>query len=286
MVEKPYKEIIYEKKPPVAYVTFNRPEKMNSFSALIQDEIKDALTDAGWQDKDIRVIVIKGAGRCFSTGYDVSDAGERDAVGMLEMVMDGMANPQAYWTVFWDNPKPIIAQVHSFCLAGALAMASVCDLCICSEDALFGYPWIRNGGPEVAALCPWLLGMRKAKELMFTGNLISAEEAHRLGLVNHVVPRDKLDEEVNKMARTIAKVPVMANKYSKKVLNMAYELMGIRQVIERSYELEAIINGSRNSVPEELEFEKLVKEQGLKAALKWRSDRFAEEDAWWRGQKK
>jgi len=289
MVTKTYKDIIYEKKPPIAYITLNRPEAMNALSENLMLETMDALKDAGWQDKAIRVIVLKGAGRCFSAGYDVG-GGRAKADGVQAQEILFLEHPfigNGHWDLFWNNPKPIIAQVHSYCLAGALATVSFCDLVICSDDALFGYPWIRQGGPELACTWPWLLGMRKAKELLYTGNLLDAQEAWRLGLVNKVVPIDKLEEEVNKLAQTVSKVAVVANQYSKRLVNMAYEQMGIQQTIQRSYELEAVCNSaSPESHPERAEFSKIENEKGLTEALRWSRARFAEEDAWWKERRK
>ena len=285
MVNKAYKNIIYEKKPPIAYVTLNRPEKVNALSIDLQKEVKDALEDAGWKDGEIRVIVIKGAGRGFSAGFDMSgEGGAANAVQICDQLLlhhEGF-NATSFWDVFWGNKKPIIAQVHGFCLAGGCATACFCDLCICSEDALFGAPEIRFGGPYMPAIWPWILGPRKTRELLYTGNLIDAQEAWRLGLVNKVVPKDKLDEEVNKLAQTISKVPAVCVEYSKKLVNMAYELMNIRLVMERSSELEAMAMASPESSPEIAEYQRIEQEQGLKAALVWNSDRFAEEDAWFK----
>jgi len=284
MVTKAYKNIIYEKKPPIAYVTLNRPEKVNALSLDLQKEVRDALEDAGWEDDEIRVIVIKGAGRGFSAGYDMSEeSGATNAVQIRDrlLVRKGFS-ATSFWDVFWGNKKPIIAQVHGFCLAGGCATACFCDLCICSEDALFGAPEIRFGGPYMPAVWPWILGPRKTRELLYTGNLMDAQEAWRLGLVNKVVPKDKLDEEVNKLAQTISKVPAVCIEYSKKLVNMAYELMNIRLAMERSSELEAMVAASLESSPEVAEYQRIAQKQGLKAALAWSSARFAEEDAWFK----
>ena len=285
MVTKAYKNIIYEKKPPIAYITLNRPEKVNALSIELQREVRDALEDAGWEDDEIRVIVVKGAGRGFSAGYDISGGGG-DAANAVQrhdrnFVRKGF-DATSFWDVFWGNKKPIIAQVHGFCLAGGCATACFCDLCICSEDALFGAPEIRFGGPYMPAVWPWILGPRKTRELLYTGNLMDAQEAWRLGLVNKVVPKDKLDEEVNKLAQTISKVPAACIEYSKKLVNMAYELMNIRLAMERSSELEAMVAASPESSPEIAEYQRIRREQGLKAALAWSSARFAEEDAWFK----
>ena len=287
MSMKVYQEIIYEKKPPIAYVTLNRPDRMNSFSDNLQLEFRDAFEDAGWNDEDIRVIVVKGAGRCFSAGYDISESPQINTVELQQLRLKGKAfSATTWWDVLWNNPKPVIAQVHGFCVAGGFALVSYCDLCICSEDALFGTPEVRVYGPYLPGAWPWILGMKKAKELLFTGNLIDAQEAYRIGAVNKVVPLDKLEEEVNKLARTIAKVPAVTVDYNKKLVNMAYDLMNIRSVIDRSMELEAACQASSESLPEMSEFFKITDEKGLKAAMTWNSQRFAEEDAWWRNRKK
>ena len=283
MATRTYHTIIYEKKPPIAYITLNRPEKVNALSEDLQMEVREALEDAGWQDSDIRVIVIKGAGRNFSAGFDLSSGGNVDAVQWRAHFLKGKQfSATGWWDVFWNNPKPLIAQVQGFCIAGGCATASFCDLCICSEDALFGAPEIRFSGPYLPALWPWILGMRKARELLYTGNLMDAQEAWRLGLVNKVVPQAQLAEEVDKLAQTIAKVPAVCIEYNKKLVNMTYELMNIRLAMERSGELEAACLASPDSLPEAAEFQRLTREQGLKAALDWNSQRFAAEDAWFK----
>ncbi len=280
--------MVYEKRPPIAYITLNRPEKVNALSQDLQLEVRAALEDAGWQDDEIRVTVIKGAGRGFSSGFDISGGGEgSDALQVRARFLKGRGfSATAWWDVFWNNPKPIIAQVHGFCIAGGMATATFCDLRICSEDALFGAPEIRTGGPYIPAVWPWIIGMTKARELLYTGNLIDAQEAFRLGLVNKVVPMDELDAEVDRQARTIAKLPSATVEYNKKLVNMAYEMMNIRQVMERSLELEAICLASSGSLPEVAEFQRIRQEQGLKAALTWNSARFADEDAWFREAKR
>ncbi len=282
-----FNTIIYEKEAPIATITLNRPDKLNALSDELQTEVREALEDAGWQDGDIRVIVLNAAGRAFSAGFDIS-AGERgNAADMRRRFLQGKGfSASAWWDVFWGNPKPVIAQIHGFCIAGGLATATFCDLRICSEDAKFGAPEIRTGGPYIPAVWPWVIGMSKARELLYTGNLIDAEEAKRLNLVNQVVPADELDDAVRAQALTIAKLPATTVEYNKKLINMSYELMGVRQVMERSYELEAMALTSSESSPEIQQFQAIQKEQGLNAALSWNADRFQEEDAWFRKDRK
>ncbi len=281
-----YTAIEYEKRGPVAIVTLNRPDKLNALSDSLQLEVRDALEDAGWGDDNIRVIILKAAGRAFSAGFDISSNEDGSAVEWRSRFFKGKGfSESAWWDVFWNNPKPIIAQIHGYCVAGGLATATFCDLRICTEDSKFGAPEIRMGGPYIPAVWPWVIGMTKARELLYTGNLIDAAEAKRIDLVNEVVPATELDETVYKRALTIAKLPAATVEYNKKLINMSYELMGIRQVIERSMELEAIVLASTGDSPEIDEFNAIRDKDGLKAALDWNAARFADEDAWFRGSK-
>ena len=266
-----YENIIYEKRGPIAYVVLNRPDKLNALSEDLQLEVRSALEDAGWLDEEIRVIVLKASGRAFSAGFDITTTNKINAVKRRARFLKGKTfSASAWWDVFWNNPKPIIAQIHGFCIAGG------------SEDAKFGAPEIRTGGPYIPAVWPWMVGMTKARELLYTGNLIDAAEAKRLDLVNEVVPLEELDAAVERQALTIAKLPAATVEYNKKLINMSYELMGVRQVVERSMELEAIALASTDSSPEIEEFDKIREKDGLKAALSWNADRFAEEDAWFK----
>ena len=278
-----YENIAYEKNGPVATVTLNRPDKLNALSPELQLEVRDALEDAGWADEEIRVIVLKAAGRAFSAGFDIAVSAKTNAAAKRARFLKGKTfSASGWWDVFWNNPKPIIAQIHGFCIAGGLATATFCDLRICSEDSKFGAPEIRTGGPYIPAVWPWVIGMTKARELLYTGNLIDAAEAKRLDLVNQVVPEDELDDAVQRQAQTIAKLPAATVEYNKKLINMSYELMGVRQVIERSMELEAIALASADSAPEIEAFNKIRETDGLKAALSWNAARFADEDAWFK----
>jgi enoyl-CoA hydratase len=281
-----YTTIEYEKRGPVALVTLNRPDKLNALSETLQLEVRDALEDAGFADDSIRVIILKAAGRAFSAGFDISADDGGSAVAWRSRFLQGKGfSGSAWWDVFWNNPKPIIAQIHGYCIAGGLATATFCDLRICSEDSKFGAPEVRTGGPYIPAVWPWLIGMTKAREMLYTGNLIDAAEAKRIDLVNEVVPVEELDDAVYKKAQTIAKLPAATVEYNKKLVNMSYELMGIRQVIERSMELEAITLASASDSPEIEKFNAIREESGLKAALDWNAGRFTEEDAWFRGKK-
>lgn len=235
-----YKDLILDKQGSIAYITLNRPEKLNTLSQNIQQEFNDALLDI-WQDDNIRVFVIKGSGRCFCAGFDVSEPGI-DTLGQTDLgelsddtdtgIRQNRRNePWARYAHvqlrrvnwrnnLWHNPKISIAQVHSYCLGAGLMVAAHCDLLVCSEDTLFAYPPIRYGSSVIfSILPPWFLGVRKLKEMAFTGNMIDSHDAYNCGLVNRVMPMNKLETEVNRIARVAANVPYPANMLSKLAIN-------------------------------------------------------------------
>lgn len=277
----PYTDIIYEKKGPIAYITLNRPDKLNALDprpGQILEQWAQACREAR-DDDEVKVMVIKGAGRCFSAGYDQSDPDRiSDQAWAIRDYLSGL--DQLYFECLWDSPKASIAQVHSFCLAGGGHMACFCDITIASEDALFGYPPVRYASIGAHMLWPYLLGMKKAKEMLFTGNMMSAQEALSVGLVNRVVPRDKLDEEVTKLAQTIAKLPPMSVKLNKLAINEFYEVMGMRMALKYSGTLCSITySASPQSIPGGLQdFCRVTREKGVRGAFAQMNAPFIEED--------
>ena len=283
----PYTDVIFEKKGPIAYITLNRPDKLNALDPR-PGKILEQWAQACRQSRDdpeVKVLVIKGAGRCFSAGYDQSDPDRlSDQAWELRDYLTGL--DQLYQECLWDNPKATIAQVHSFCLAGGGHLACYCDITIASDDALFGYPPVRYSSVGPAMLWPLLIGMKKAKEMLFTGNMMPAEEAHRLGLVNQVVPRKQLDAEVTKLAKTIAKLPPMSVKLNKLAIQEFYEQMGIRNALKYTGTLCSIsYSASPESIPGGLQdFARVTKEQGIRAAFGRMNTPFLEEDSVARSQ--
>jgi len=277
-----YKDIIYEKKGPIAYITLNRPEKLNALatpppSPCLMDEWEDAVMDVD-SDDNIRVCIIKGAGRGFSSGYDIGPNPDRpESIINREMNMekyDRMAHHQMrYFYYLWDNRKPFIAQVHGFCLAGANDMSGFCDISVAAENAVFGYPVVRQGDITTTQIWPWLIGMKHTRELMYTGNMISAQQAYDWGLVNKVVPLDKLEEEVHKYAEAICNMPAMSVRLAKVSVNQQFEIMGIRPAIRQHKELKLLAGLTMG--PEKVQYQKIFQEEGLKAALEWRDSRFS-----------
>ena len=275
-----YDSILYGTAGPVATITLNRPEKMNALGMEpggLLEEWADVCVDAR-ADPEIRVVVIKGAGRCFSAGYDIS--GDSDVIGApiddagYQLMADHV---DRYFRVLWESPKVFIAEVHGFCLAGAGDMAAFCDLTVASDDAVFGYPAVRYGVLPTTFVWPYLIGMKKTRELAYTGNMMGAHEALRYGLVNEVVPADELDDAVARLAASICAVPALTVRLTKQSVNNMFEMMGIRQAIQQSRELDLHVMSS--PPPEMREFFDLARTQGLRAALEWRDARHAETDA-------
>jgi enoyl-CoA hydratase len=180
-------------------LTLNRPDKLNALSKPLMEALGEALEEAA-QDDSTRVMVLAGAGRSFCAGYDLTEDLTTE-VGVLQQVL---RRDLDRLLELFDHPKPIVARVQGHCLAGGLDLTMLCDLVVASTDAVFGLPEITFGSAPVANVLPWLVGARKAKELMLTGERIDGVEAHRLGLVNRVVPPEDLDATVDGIANRIA----------------------------------------------------------------------------------
>jgi enoyl-CoA hydratase len=263
---------------PVRRFTLNRPEVLNALNAELVEALSDALRQAAI-DEAARVLVVRGSGRAFSAGYDLKEEAElvRQRGGPLDAAgwRDALASDVGHMLELFDHPKPVIAQVHGYCLAGGCDLMMMCDLAVASDDALFGEPEIRFGSGVVTMVMPWLIGARKAKELLFTGeDRIPADQALEMGLVNRVVPRDELDDRTLELARSIAMLDPVGISLTKRAINRAWEAGGFRQALQANVDIDAVIESAE--VPERKEFNRIREEQGLKAAIEWRDARFRE----------
>jgi enoyl-CoA hydratase len=267
-----YENLIYDKQKRIANITLNRPEKMNSLSVGLMNDLDAALKEAG-RDDDVRVLIIKGAGRAFCTGYDLSpEARKKQLTLTLSQDRIGLASRIDAWMAIWDLPKPVIAQVHGFCMAGGTMLASICDLTIVAEDTIIGPPQV---GPIGAGLLApfWLplIGPKKTKEYFFyPGSRMTGKDAERLGFANKAVPADKLEEEVNKIARSIAKVPLEILALEKVAINRSMDIQGFRNTLYLGAEYDAM---ARFTEPARA-WVKKVAELGVKqAAAEWQKEK-------------
>jgi enoyl-CoA hydratase len=244
-----WETVLYEKVGPVARITLNRPDKRNAQNFKMITELDEAMK-AAESDEEVGVIVLAGAGPAFSSGHDMS--GMAPEGGMAGWRIGGEEHREFEQDIFVDKclyirnlPKPTIAQVHGYCLAAGMMLACMCDLIVASEDAIFANMVARMAASGVELLIePWEVGIRQAKELLFTGDSIDAREAHRLGMVNKVVPRDKLEETVMELANKIALMPPVALRLTKKSLNRTQDIQGYTQSMSAHFDIHMLAHGS------------------------------------------
>lgn len=231
--------------PKVARITLNRPEKRNALSATLRREILAATRELD-RDGEVSVTIIRGAGSCFSAGYDLSrdPAQHGDHIdhtaGGEGWFMRGVVNG---WMSIWDLAKPVIAQVHGYCLAGGSELATGCDLVYVAEDAKIGYPAVRFGTPDMQYHA-WLFGMRAGMESMLTGDSFSGVEAARLGWANRAYPPDELEESVLAIAQRIAEIPSDVVQLNKRTVHRAMDAMGLRAALRAGTEMAALTTHS------------------------------------------
>ena len=249
-------------------LTLNRPSKLNALSAELVDALTSAIAAAADDDR-VRVIAIAGSGRAFCAGYDLSEAAPPTAWAWRDVLARDVAATLAVWSC----PKPVIAQVHGYALAGGLELAMACDLIVAADDSQLGEPEIRFGSAPVTLLMPFLIGQKKTRELLMTGDVIDAAEGHRIGLVNRVVARDRLEDEVDGLADRLARVPPDVMAPTKLMLNRAMDAAGFAAAVEMGLDLQSFINMSEAA----REFDSIVRAEGLKAALAWRDRRYDEQ---------
>jgi enoyl-CoA hydratase len=267
-----YETITYEIDRGVGVITLNRPDKLNAINQRMVDELMDVQSGVE-SDESVNALVLTGSGRSFCAGYDLkeADAGERrggvlQTRNMLERDLDMTMG-------FWNCSKPTLSAVHGHCLAGGCELALACDITVASTDSRFGEPELRFGAGIVCMILPWLTGPKQAKELIFTGNdKITAERALSMGLINHVVAEGEALAATIEMARQIAVMDEHAMVLSKKAINRAYEMMGMRESLQAALDLDVVITSL--DTPDRQEFREISKRDGLKAALAWRDARF------------
>lgn len=252
----------------VRTLTLNRPEKLNALSAELVESLSAELLHAA-VDPNVRVIVIAGAGRSFCAGYDLGEESPAEASTIADVLHHSL---DRLLEVF-DQPQPVIAQVQGHCLGGGCDLMMMCDLAVASEGAVFGQPEIRFGSAVVAHVMPWLVGARRAKELLFTGfDRMDAGTALSYGLLNRVVPTDDLREETLRVARELAAVDPSVMRLSKKAVNTGWEHAGFRSALRAALDLGVMIE--TKPAPERAAFDRIVRERGLREAIRWRDERF------------
>lgn len=255
----------------VAQLELHRPDRLNALGKSMLLEINDAM-DALEADPEVRVIVLCGAGRGFSSGFDLKEQMTRNPQG-AQVWREILELDFSTTMRFWDCAKPTVAAIHGPCMAGAFEMALACDISVCSRDATFGEPELKFGAGIVTLLLPWMVGPKAAKDIILTGeDTVNAERALALGIVSRVVePGEHLATALG-IARHIAVIDPDLVRDTKKALNRTYETQGMRAALDKALDIDHAIESAGS--PDKKRFMDLAREQGLKAALAWREARF------------
>ena len=258
--------------PQVRRLTLNRPEKRNALNHALRGGIIQALQQAD-KDPDIRVMIVRGAGQCFSAGYDLGGGNVGQKLPWFTPGGEGHwpRHVTQGWMSIWELSKPVIAQVHGYCLAGGSELATCCDLVYMADDAQMGYPAVRFAVPD-NHFHVWFVGMRKAMEMMLTGDSISGVEAARLGWANASFPVEELEQKVLEVAQRIATVPPDLVQLNKRVVHRQMEIMGLHTGIRVGSELCALGMHQKSMH----EFLGQTQDKGLTGALQDRDEPFGD----------
>jgi enoyl-CoA hydratase len=253
-----YETMLFEKKDDMAILTMNRPENLNSINTLMQAEMK-AIWEQIEKDRSIRIIIITGGEKCFSAGADIK-----------EQFPAGQSRPSSrdQFKKFEDDDRPFIAAISGFCLGGGLELALCCDLRLATESAKFGLPELRIGSvPGAGGMqrLPRIVGITKAKEILFTAGRIDAQEALRIGLINRIVSEASLLDEALKLAETMLSMPPHGLKIAKRCVNE-----GMQVDLQTALKLDLAVSVQEMSTPTAIE----NRAEGLKAFREKRKPKF------------
>ncbi len=226
----------------VGRITLNRPHVLNAINRELLDDLTAAIAQLE-HDNSIRAVVLTGAGRAFSSGYDLkaeAEEGPQPAEVWVDRFVDD-------WRVFlgiWQSAKPYVASVRGYNLGGALELSLLCDVTLATPGTSFGLPEIRHAGGPGAAMLPWICGMKAAKWLMLSGESVDAARALELGIVTEIVPDEDLDAVAAQRAKQLAAIPPMTMKLTKLALNRTYERMGFLGAVNENYMISTVVNAT------------------------------------------
>jgi len=277
-----YETILYATDGPIATITLNRPEALNAIRGPVPDEIEQAV-HAATRDEEIKVIVLRGAGRAFCAGADFSDDfsyvadrittdGQWDPGKDLAFFQAPPTSPTQKAMSLWRSPKPVIAQIHGWCLGAGSDYALCADLIVASEDAQIGTPYSRVWGAYLTGMWIYRLGLARAKYHALTGRPLSGREAADVGLINEAVPFENLETRVRALADDLASIPAGQLAAQKLIVNQAYDNMGLAS----TQTLGGILDGMMRNIPEARSFMAEAAEHGVPSAVAARDGRFGD----------
>jgi len=277
VTHKSYETLLVEQQDRVVRVTLNRPDRRNAISRAMRTELIDVVESCA-QDSTAHVVIIRGSGKSFCAGYDVSaassDATHSTTAGQVSWPRRAVETISLSrgWSRIWNAPVPVIAQIHGHCLAGGTDLALHCDIVICAEDATIGFPALRMGGTPPTSMWLYNMGPQWAKRLLLTGDTFTGRLAERIGFALEAVPSDQLEAKVSALATRIAAMGRDIVAINKHVINVGLDLMG-RAALQ---DIAAPMDSIANQAAEMATFTARVQEIGLAAAFKERDAPFAE----------
>jgi enoyl-CoA hydratase len=259
-------EVLVERVGRAAWITLNRPERLNALNARLLHRFGAVIDELG-ADPDVSVLVIRGAGRAFSAGYDIkpdeteiSGGSERTIVAEYDRLLGHIK----LFERLWDLPKPVIAAVHGYCLAGATQLCIFCDITVVADDAKVGWPSIPLGGGYISPMWSFLVGPKRAKQMSFVaGSQVSGTTSAEWGWANYSVPEAELWDNVAELAGQIGRVPLEILRMKKAAINRVAEIQGFRSAMSMGAETDALLHFS----PAVIELQQLIKSKGLKGAI-------------------
>jgi len=277
-----YETILYDTQGAIASITLNRPERLNTIVPPLPEELEQAVIQAN-SDPAVRVIILRGAGRAFCAGFDFSGdfrhfkdilytAGRWDPGKDMIAATSAFHAPVPKFMSLWRSPKPVIAQVHGWCVGGGSDMALCADIVIASEDAQIGTPYSRAWGCYLSGMWIYRLGLTKVKWLALTGEALSGKDAAAIDLINKAVPFERLEDEVWGLAERLARLPLPQLAAMKLIVNQAYENMGLSS----TQLLGPILDGYMRNIPEGLGFVETAAKRGVGAAVAERDSPFGD----------
>ena len=277
-----YETILCATAGPIATITLNRPEALNTIVPLMPIEVEDAVNTAV-RDPEVKVIVLRGAGRAFCAGYDfgggldhwqgwnLTDDRWDPGKDMIAVTAPAISPHHKFMSI-WRSPKPVIAQVHGWCVGGGSDYALCADLIVASEDAQIGTPYSRVWGAYLSGMWIYRLGLARAKYHALTGRPLSGREAAEVELINEAVPFEQLEDRVRELAEELAGLPLSQLAAQKLMVNQAYENMGLAS----TQTLGPILDGIMRNIPEAHAFIEHAADQGVPAAVAQRDRRFGD----------
>jgi enoyl-CoA hydratase len=277
-----FQTLLFESTAQIATITLNRPERLNTIVPPMPDELEQAVQRAS-ADEQVKVIVLRGAGRAFCAGFDFAGGfhhwdeafttdGEWDAGKDFAVATAQSSGAVPKFMSLWRSPKPVIAQVHGWCVGGGSDLALCADLVIASEDARIGTPYSRMWGCYLTGMWLYRLGLTRAKEYALTGKPLSGVEAAQIGLINAAVPFAQLEATVREQAQQLANIPASQLAAMKLIVNQAYENMGLAS----TQLLGPVLDGLMRNTPQAHTFIELAEREGVAAAIARRDGPFGD----------